>query len=414
MVRAFWVLNRQLTVTRASFRSCTEAPTSRWSDSASGSRCLRQERDSTLNSISAIPSASSGQDLTNCRASACSGTPAVSQSAGPPPPGRSRTATPCGGCSEPAPYSIRGCPGPPVPLGPPDRLHPPASASAGRNPASCAVGSPPPAASQLAARRPETSCGCPPPGTRSPAAGGVPAGVAAAPGSRPAIGGGGLVKADHRPLWVIGFGVQSLPRTGYGVQHILHVGHELPAHLGDAPLFLLPGLERVFFSRRRTPSWDREDANPNSATFPAKRRRVQWSWPSGAGLQASAIRACPVLDTGWASPRSSNFRCRLAWRRSHRDPANPSWVNRCLIRYTVPSATSRASATWGAAQPASLLSRIRALAVNRAELFPTRIRCCSSSRCSVASRTAYLSRTITATPSVNTSSPAVYGYRPDS
>ena len=42
-----------MTVTRASFRSCTEAPTSRWSDSASGSRCLRQERDSTLNSISA-------------------------------------------------------------------------------------------------------------------------------------------------------------------------------------------------------------------------------------------------------------------------------------------------------------------------------------------------------------------------
>ena len=64
--------------------------------------------------------------------------------------------------------------------------------------------------------------------------------------------------------------------------------------------------------------------DPASTTFPAKRRRVQWSWPSSAGLQASAIM--------WASPRSSNFRCRLAWRRSNRDPANPSWVNRCLIR----------------------------------------------------------------------------------
>ncbi len=40
--------------------------------------------------------------------------------------------------------------------------------------------------------------------------------------------------------------VQSLPRTGY--EHILHPGHELPAHLGDAPLFLLPGLEFVFLS----------------------------------------------------------------------------------------------------------------------------------------------------------------------
>ena len=36
----------------------------------------------------------------------------------------------------------------------------------------------------------------------------------------------------------------------------------------------------------------------------------------------------------------------------------------------------------GDAQPSSLLSRIRALAVTRAELFPTRIRCCRSSRCS--------------------------------
>ena len=37
-----------------SFRSRTEALTTRWSDSSLGSRWLRQERDSTLNSISAI------------------------------------------------------------------------------------------------------------------------------------------------------------------------------------------------------------------------------------------------------------------------------------------------------------------------------------------------------------------------
>ena len=34
---------------------------------------------------------------------------------------------------------------------------------------------------------------------------------------------------------------------------------------------------------------------------------------------------------------------------------------------------------------------------------PTRIRCWSSSRCSGANRTAYLSLTITATPAINTS-----------
>ena len=158
------------------------------------------------------------------------------------------------------PCEGRGCPVPPAPLGPLDRLRPPANAFDGRSPASCAAGSPPPAASQPAAHRPGTDCACPPAGTRSPAAGGRPGQQL----------GGGLVKADHRPLWVIGFGVQ--------VQHILHAGHELGAHLGDAPLFLLLGLERVFFSRRRTPSRDMEDANPNSTTFPASRRRVQWSF----------------------------------------------------------------------------------------------------------------------------------------
>ena len=78
-------------------------------------------------------------------------------------------------------------------------------------------------------------------------------------------------------------------------------------------------------------------------------------------------------------------------------------VKRCLTRYTVPKATSKASATWGAGQPSSLLRRTRALAVTRAGCFPTRIRRWSSSRRSGTNRTAYLSLTITATPAINTS-----------
>ena len=175
--------------------------------------------------------------------------------------------------------------------------------------------------------------------------------------------GRGLVKADHRPSGVIGFGVE--------VQQVLHVGHELRAHLGNAPFLLLPRLESVFLRRLRTPSWDMDEANFNSTTLLASRRRVQWSCPAGGGLQARAIRACPVLDTGWASPRSSSFRHRLAWGRSFSTPDNPSSVKRCLTRYTVPRATSRASATWGAGQPSSLLRRTRALAVTRAGCFPT-------------------------------------------
>ena len=81
---------------------------------------------------------------------------------------------------------------------------------------------------------------------------------------------------------------------------------------------------------------------------------------------------------------------------------------------TVPTANSKASASRGATQPSSRLIRIRALAITRTELFPARIRFWSSSCCSGASRTAYLPRTITATPAISTSSRAVYDYRLDS
>ena len=49
---------------------------------------------------------------------------------------------------------------------------------------------------------------------------------------------GGLVEAHHRPAGVVGLGIQ--------VQHVLHRRHELPVHLGDAPLLFLPGFEGVF------------------------------------------------------------------------------------------------------------------------------------------------------------------------
>ena len=61
-----------------------------------------------------------------------------------------------------------------------------------------------------------------------------------------------------------------------------------------------------------------------------------WRWAAGQGDQ---VRLAPVVQLT------------LACRRSRRALSNPSSVKCCLIRYTVPSATSRASATWGAAQP---------------------------------------------------------------
>ena len=82
---------------------------------------------------------------------------------------------------------------------------------------------------------------------------------------------GGLVETHHRTLPVVLFVIKSLPRTGYGVQHILHPGDELPAHLGNAPLFLLPRLEFVFLSIWRTVSREMLPANSSSTTLSASR-----------------------------------------------------------------------------------------------------------------------------------------------
>ena len=45
-------------------------------------------------------------------------------------------------------------------------------------------------------------------------------------------------------------------RRGIHVQNILHAPNKVAAYLGDAPLFLAPGLQLVFFSVRRTVSSD--------------------------------------------------------------------------------------------------------------------------------------------------------------
>ena len=73
-------------------------------------------------------------------------------------------------------------------------------------------------------------------------------------------------------------------------QHVLYGCHNLGAHLRNTPFLLLPRLESVLLSCLRMPSWEIEGADPSSTTFPANRRSGQWSCPSGAGLQARAMR----------------------------------------------------------------------------------------------------------------------------
>ena len=166
-----------------------------------------------------------------------------------------------------------GCPGPDAPPRPPGRPRPPASASGGRSPAWCAARDrhlPP--ASWTWAHRPGQVAGALSPPVLVVAAPVSPAGPAAGAGCQPATG-WRLVKADHRPLGVIGFGVQ--------VQHVLHVGHELGAHPWNAPLLLLPRLEGVFLRCSRTVSWDKRAPIPTPPPCP----------PAGAGSSGHVLPA---------------------------------------------------------------------------------------------------------------------------
>ena len=61
-MRASWALKLQLMVERAALRRVSQAVMARFRASASRFLPLRQAQLKTLNSISAIPSASSGQD----------------------------------------------------------------------------------------------------------------------------------------------------------------------------------------------------------------------------------------------------------------------------------------------------------------------------------------------------------------
>ena len=80
--------------------------------------------------------------------------------------------------------------------------------------------------------------------------------------------------------------------------------------------FFRHGLIVLFFKCSRTVSYDRDSTNPSSTIRSANRRRFQWSWPSGAGLQAKAIRR--------PSARSSILRYRWAWGRSLSTPSSPA------------------------------------------------------------------------------------------
>ena len=100
-----------------------------------------------------------------------------------------------------------------------------------------------------------------------------------------------------------------------------------------------------------------EPVNSSFTAWPASNRKVQRVCPSGGALQATATRACPVLDTGWASCFPSSLRRCPGRGRSLRALSNPPSTKRCRTRPTVAGPTIRASATCRSTRPSSAIDQ---------------------------------------------------------
>ena len=150
---------------------------------------------------------------------------------------------------------------------------------------------------------------------------------------------GGLVGDTTEAGRVVLFVVQ--------VQHASIRATGLPAHLGDAPLFLLPRLEFVFLSIWRTVSKEMLPANSSSTTWSASRWSVQ-GCPSGGLLHAMATRCASCLPL--------NLRSRPGRGRSLMAASSPSSTNRLRALATVRALTETASAASRSDSPSGQLS----------------------------------------------------------
>src|SRR5262249_11823646 len=152
------------------------------------------------------------------------------------------------------------------------------------------------------------------------------------------------------------------------------------AHLGNAPLLVLPGLEGIFLSRHRTVSYESFAQSPNSTALSASNRRVQRLRSPGALLQATAIKcAWPLTSSLGRGPgRGRSVR---AFRFSS--------TNRRRVRSTVGTLVPTASAISSSLRPSSAFRRIRARVSLRAAVLPLRVSCTSSCRSAAVKATRY-------------------------
>ena len=157
--------------------------------------------------------------------------------------------------------------------------------------------------------------------------------------------------------------------------------------------FFCHGL-RTFFSGAGAPSHGTgTQPLPVQPYGPPAGADSPWSWPSGAGLQAKAIR--------WASPRSSTLRYRWAWARCFRAPSNP-FLGKAPLEAEHRALGHIQGLGYPGSRPALVgLEQDAGPVVTLPELLPARTMCSSWLRSSGVSRTANFSLTtphLTATP----------------
>src|SRR5918999_10378 len=184
---------------------------------------------------------------------------------------------------------------------------------------------------------------------------------------------GAFIETDYRIVGIIGLGIE--------VQDIFHVPHEVRAYAWDTPGLLLPRLERVFLSVRRTVSSEMASITRSSTSLSASNCIVHDVRPSGGVLQARATRNASCLP--------SSLRCPPGRGRSHRAASRPSSTKRLRTRSTVAMLTWSAAAMAASMPPASAWSRMWARVSLRAATFPFLVRAIRCARSSSVKVTMY-------------------------
>ena len=163
-----------------------------------------------------------------------------------------------------------------------------------------------------------------------------------------------LVETDLRAARLVRFGIQ--------VQDLFPIPDKGRTPTGNAPLFVLPGVELVFFSARRTVSSEIPSPVVSSTNRSASSCRVQRARPAGGVLQARATKKASGFPSSFGRP--------LARRRALSAGANPSATNRGRVRWIGERPTRHISAISSSLRPSAAWSSMGARAIFRAEALP--------------------------------------------